>query len=76
MGDIIKGGKEVYLMNEIEIPDQEEPITLTQEEYPGLPFKKVHISNPRKLREGFERYYGYMFEKYKRGELKFDKEEK
>lgn len=60
-------------MNEIEIPDQEEPITLTQEEHPQLPFKKVHINNPRKLLDGFDRYCKYIFEKYKRGELKLDK---
>lgn len=56
-------------MQEIEIPDQTEPITLTREEYPDLPFKKVVIGNPRKLREGLGRYCEYMFEKYKRGEL-------
>lgn len=56
-------------MQKIEIPNQEEPITLTQEEYPELPFKKVNIRNPQKLREGLARYYSYMAEKYKRGEL-------
>lgn len=60
-------------MDEIEIPDQEEPIILTQEEYPQLPCKKFVIRNPHKLLEGFDRYCEYMFEKYKRGELKLDK---
>ena len=56
-------------MQKIEIPNQEEPITLTQEEYPDLPFKEFEIRNPRKLLEGFDRYYAYMAEKYRRGEL-------
>ena len=59
-------------MQEIEIPDQEEPITITQEEYPNLLFKEFVISNPHKLLEGFDRYYSYMAEKYKRGELKLN----
>ena len=59
-------------MKEIEIPNQEEPITLTQEEYPGLPFKKVNIRNPHKLLEGLDRYCAYMSEKYQRGELKLN----
>ncbi|MFT8347744.1 hypothetical protein [Clostridium saccharoperbutylacetonicum] len=57
----------------IEIPDQTESITLTQEEYPDLPFKKIIIGNPRKLREGLGRYCEYMIEKYKKGELKLNK---
>lgn len=59
-------------MKEIEIPNQEEPITITQEEYPNLLFKEFVISNPRKLLEGFDRYYSHMAEKYKRGELKLN----
>ena len=51
----------------IEIPDQTESITLTQEEYPDLPFKEVVIGNPRKLREGLARYYEYMLKKYDNG---------
>ena len=59
-------------MKEIEIPDQEDPITLTQEDYPNLPFKKVNIKNPHKLLEGLDRYCAYMSEKYQRGELKLN----
>jgi hypothetical protein len=53
----------------IYIPDQTEPITLTREEYPDLPFKKVTIKNPRRLREGLFKYYEFVFQKYQRGEL-------
>lgn len=53
----------------IEIPDQEEPITLTREEYPDLPFKKINIKNPRKVREGLARYCEYIINKYGDGRV-------
>ncbi|GEA33610.1 hypothetical protein [Clostridium diolis] len=53
----------------IYFPDQEEPITLTREEYPDLPFKKVYIRNPHKVREGLAKYYEYMIEKFGDGRI-------
>lgn len=61
-------------MQEIVIPDQIEPIVLTKEEYPDLPFNKINIRNPRKLLERFDNYCEYMAEKYKRGELNLKEE--
>ena len=57
-------------MQHIEIPDQEEPIILTREQYPDLPFNKVKIRNPKEFKEKIFLYHKLMVEAYYNGDFK------
>lgn len=51
----------------LKIPDTTNPIILTKNEYPDLPFDEVEITNPKEFNKKINLYHKLMVEAYYKG---------